>query len=225
MKHNRSKRCRITCIFCFTSFTSLCTIFNIWKRSQFNIRNIRMHYPDNIMTSKRRLKDVLKFLRRLFRVGFELRMKRIDCNIDAQCFEIVPFFQCAHELHERLRISERFPARSMRYATVGWVGLSVLRKMDAIRNDNKRLTVSIVTSMILLNKNDESSISSENKNDDNDDISVRDIRTLYCILMANKVRGKIIATEKITDYVERVIPNYLNIVTLITLYNFLSVWE
>jgi len=67
--------------------------------------------------------------------------------------------------------------------------------------------------MILLNKNDESdsSISSESENDDNDDICVRDIQTLYCILMVNKVRGKIIATEKITDYVERVIPNYLNI--------------
>jgi len=52
-------------------------------------------------------------------VGSELRMKRIDCNTDVQRFEIVPFFQCAHELHERLRISERFPARSMRYATLG----------------------------------------------------------------------------------------------------------
>jgi len=86
--------------------------------------------------------------------------------------------------------------------------------MNAVRNDNKRLTVSIVTSMILLNKNDESdsSISSENdENDDNDNICVRDIQTLYCILMANKVRGKIIVTEKITDYVEHVIPNYLNI--------------
>jgi len=66
--------------------------------------------------------------------------------------------------------------------------------------------------MILLNKNDESdsSISSESENDDNDDICVRDMQTLYCILMANKVRGKMIATEKITDYVERVIPNYSN---------------
>lgn len=66
--------------------------------------------------------------------------------------------------------------------------------------------------MILLNKNDESDslISSENANDDNDDICVRDMQTLYCILMTNKVRGKMIATEKITDYVERVIPNYSN---------------
>lgn len=54
----------------------------------------------------------------------------------------------------------------------------------------------------------DSSISSESKNDDNDDICVRDMQTLYCILMTNKVRGKMIATEKITDYVERVIPNY-----------------
>ncbi|XP_011169072.1 putative nuclease HARBI1 [Solenopsis invicta] len=83
--------------------------------------------------------------------------------------------------------------------------------MVAERNDNKRLTVSIITSMILLNNDEsDSSISSESENDDHHDICIRDMQILYSILMANKVRGKMIATEKITDYVERVIPNYSN---------------
>ena len=37
-------------------------------------------------------------------------------HTDVQCFEIVPFFQCAYNIHEALVNSERFPMQA-----VGWV--------------------------------------------------------------------------------------------------------
>ncbi|XP_018357392.1 PREDICTED: putative nuclease HARBI1 [Trachymyrmex cornetzi] len=84
-------------------------------------------------------------------------------------------------------------------------------KMDAERNIKKRFTVSMVTSLILdKNFESDSSQSSESEHE-NEDETLRDMQTLYCTLMGSKARGKMIATEKITDYVDRVIPNYSDI--------------
>ncbi|XP_018368346.1 PREDICTED: putative nuclease HARBI1 [Trachymyrmex cornetzi] len=83
--------------------------------------------------------------------------------------------------------------------------------MDAERNIKKRFTVSMVTSLILdKNFESDSSQSSESEHE-NEDETLRDMQTLYCTLMGSKARGKMIATEKITDYVDRVIPNYSDI--------------
>ncbi|XP_077262533.1 uncharacterized protein LOC143897598 [Temnothorax americanus] len=86
--------------------------------------------------------------------------------------------------------------------------------MDAVQNINKEIPV-IVISSILLKKNDESDSSessdSENKNEI-EDISLSDMQTLFFMLIASKSRGEKILLEKITDYVDRVIPNYTNII-------------
>ncbi|KYN27476.1 hypothetical protein ALC57_03131 [Trachymyrmex cornetzi] len=69
----------------------------------------------------------------------------------------------------------------------------------------------MVTSLILdKNFESDSSQSSESEHE-NEDETLRDMQTLYCTLMGSKARGKMIATEKITDYVDRVIPNYSDI--------------
>lgn len=82
--------------------------------------------------------------------------------------------------------------------------------MDAERNVKTLLTVSITS--LIFSKNDESDSSQSSENElEDEDISLRDMQTLYCILLGSKVRGKMIGTEKITDYVDRVIPNYSNI--------------
>lgn len=65
---------------------------------------------------------------------------------------------------------------------------------------------------MFLKKNNESDSSessdSENKNED---ISLNDMQTLFSILMSDKCREEIVI-EKITDYVDRVIPNYTNVI-------------
>lgn len=38
------------------------------------------------------------------------------------------------------------------------------------------------------------------------------MQTLFSLLIADKVRGEQIVVEKITDYVDRVIPNYTNVI-------------
>ncbi|GAB1865699.1 Nuclease harbi1 isoform x2 [Camponotus japonicus] len=63
-------------------------------------------------------------------------------------------------------------------------------------------------------KNDESdsSESSENEDDsenEDENISLNDLQTLFSLLIADKVRGEQIVVEKITDYVDRVIPNVI----------------
>ncbi|XP_018315087.1 uncharacterized protein [Mycetomoellerius zeteki] len=83
--------------------------------------------------------------------------------------------------------------------------------MDAIQNVNKRFPVIVISSLILLKKNDESSDnSSESSDSENEveDIFLSDMQTLFFLLMVDKSRGKQIGVEKITDYVDRVIPNY-----------------
>jgi len=66
-----------------------------------------------------------------------------------------------------------------------------------------------------LKKNDESD-SSESSDSENEDeietISLNDMQALFSILMAHKSRGEQIAVEKITNYVDRVIPNYTNVI-------------
>ncbi|TGZ46214.1 Nuclease harbi1 [Temnothorax longispinosus] len=87
--------------------------------------------------------------------------------------------------------------------------------MDAVQNVNKAIPVIVISSIILLNKNDESdnSESSDSENENKvEDISLSDMQTLFSMLIASKSRGEKIVVEKITDYVDRVIPNYTNII-------------
>lgn len=81
--------------------------------------------------------------------------------------------------------------------------------MDSVQNINKRIPIIVISSSIFFKKSDESSESSDSENE-NEDISLSDMQTLFSLLMASKSRGKNIAVEKITDYVDRVIPNYTN---------------
>ncbi|XP_029158019.1 putative nuclease HARBI1 [Nylanderia fulva] len=81
--------------------------------------------------------------------------------------------------------------------------------MDAVRYNNRISSATIISSLIFLNNESDSSESSDSEEDE---ISLSDMKTLYLILMIDKSRGEMIATEKITEYVDRVIPNYSNTV-------------
>ncbi|XP_029664802.1 putative nuclease HARBI1 isoform X1 [Formica exsecta] len=81
-----------------------------------------------------------------------------------------------------------------------------------MQNVNKPvIPVIAISSLLLLKKNDESD-SSESSDSENkvEDISLSDMQTIFFILMTDKSRGEKITLEKITDYVDRVIPNYMN---------------
>jgi len=108
---------------------------------------------------------------------------------------------------KRFSYSERLYAHSVRYNL----------KMDAMQNIKKRISVIAMFSLKFLIKNDESDSSESSKNEDdseNEDgnISLNDMQTLFSLLIADKVRGEQIVVEKITDYVDRVIPNYTNVI-------------
>jgi len=77
----------------------------------------------------------------------------------------------------------------------------------------KTIPVIVLSSLILLKKNDESD-SSESSDSENEieTISLNDMQALFSILMAHKSRGEQIAVEKITNYIDRVIPNYTNVI-------------
>ncbi|XP_029164272.1 uncharacterized protein LOC114935565 isoform X3 [Nylanderia fulva] len=84
-------------------------------------------------------------------------------------------------------------------------------------DQNKKRILVVVSSLMFLKKINESDSSessdSENENEDEDeDISLHDMQTLFSLLMAGKSRGEQIIVTKITDYVERVIPNYTNVI-------------
>jgi len=84
--------------------------------------------------------------------------------------------------------------------------------MDA-QDINKQ--ISVICSSIFLSKTDESdsSESSDTENEDEiEDVDFSDIQMLFSILMLGKSRGENIIVEKITDYVDRVIPNYTNVI-------------
>lgn len=84
--------------------------------------------------------------------------------------------------------------------------------MDAKQNIKKRIPIIIVSSLMFLKKNDESdSFEWSDSEDEVEDISLNDMQMLFSILMADKSRGEQIVIEKITDYVDRVIPNYNNV--------------
>lgn len=83
--------------------------------------------------------------------------------------------------------------------------------MDAIQNVKKRIPVFIISSFIFL-KNDESDSSESSENEEDENICLNDMQTLFAILMVNKSRGEHNPVEKIIDYVDRVIPNYTEIV-------------
>ena len=66
----------------------------------------------------------------------------------------------------------------------------------------------ILISLTIKNNNIESDSSeSSDSDDDSENISLKDCQILYSLLKLSKMRGKV-NTVKITDYVERVIPNY-----------------
>lgn len=60
------------------------------------------------------------------------------------------------------------------------------------------------------NNNDSDSCEFSDSDDDNEDISLKDCQILYSLLKLSTTRGKV--TVKITDYVERVIPNYSRLI-------------
>ncbi|XP_071635288.1 putative nuclease HARBI1 [Temnothorax longispinosus] len=80
---------------------------------------------------------------------------------------------------------------------------------DATMND----ALSTITSLLLINSNDNeisSSESSDSENEDKDEdiLFNSEMEILYTVLMVNETRGEMVFVEKLTDYVERVIPGY-----------------
>ncbi|XP_011859377.1 PREDICTED: uncharacterized protein LOC105556876 [Vollenhovia emeryi] len=127
-------------------------------------------------------------------------MKRIDCFTVAQHRKSFRFVNA----HEALLV----------FGTISCAvcALSTL-KMDAMQTINKRFPVIVISSVMVLKNESDSSESSDSENDDEiENISLNDMQTLFSILMADKSRGEQIAVEKITDYIDRVIPNYTNVI-------------
>jgi len=76
----------------------------------------------------------------------------------------------------------------------------------------------VVSSVIICNqmidvdgKEDETSSSSSNSEEDFSN-EESEVCTLYAILMVNETRGETSQMEKLTDYVERVVPGYSRII-------------
>lgn len=82
--------------------------------------------------------------------------------------------------------------------------------MDA----KKQISVIVAASLIFQNnESDNSSESSDSESEiENEHICINEMQTLYSMLMAERSREGQIVAEKITDYVDRVIPNYNNII-------------
>jgi len=67
----------------------------------------------------------------------------------------------------------------------------------------------VVIAACLLINNDDSSSNSSSKDKNKNIFSLNtELEILYLILMVQETRGEIIATEKLTDYVEQVISSY-----------------
>lgn len=62
--------------------------------------------------------------------------------------------------------------------------------MDVMQNVNEQVPIIVISSLIILNKNDESDDSSESSDSENEnkDISLSDMQTLFSILMASTWR-------------------------------------
>ncbi|XP_018309791.1 uncharacterized protein, partial [Mycetomoellerius zeteki] len=86
---------------------------------------------------------------------------------------------------------------------------------DEMSTDDVLYVVSstIICSLPLLDIDgkDETSSSSNSSVEDSSD-EENDMRTLYTILMVNETRGANHPIEKLTDYVERVVPGYSKII-------------
>lgn len=87
-----------------------------------------------------------------------------------------------------------------------------------MEDQNLRLSKSELVSVISVifcftNKEEDSCVSSSSNDENNefssDDEEEDDMATLYAILMVQNTRGVIIPSEKLSDYVERVVPGYL----------------
>ena len=81
--------------------------------------------------------------------------------------------------------------------------------MDAVTQHKISVIVPAISLLIFSNnESDDSSDDSSSDSENEVDISLNDKQTLFSILMASKLRGEKPTIEKITDYVDRVIPNY-----------------
>ncbi|XP_025161603.1 uncharacterized protein LOC112590103 [Harpegnathos saltator] len=85
--------------------------------------------------------------------------------------------------------------------------------MDTNQNINikNRIPIIVALSMFLKKNNESDSSESNDSENEDEDISLNDIQTLFSILMSDKCAEQIVI-EKITDYVDRVIPNYTNVI-------------
>jgi len=69
----------------------------------------------------------------------------------------------------------------------------------------------MITSFLLINNNNNetsSSESSESENEDEDTLFNLEFEILYTMLIIDETRGEMVFVEKLSDYVERVIPGY-----------------
>lgn len=84
--------------------------------------------------------------------------------------------------------------------------------MAAIIDDNKLLTFALLINTNYNRNINSSSESSDSDSDDEDELIVHsELELLYAILVTNETRGEMFA-EKLTGYVERVIPGYSRII-------------
>jgi len=84
-------------------------------------------------------------------------------------------------------------------------------KMDATMNNQKLANVLLLIYNYFNNEIISSSESSDSENEDEDIILNLELEILYAKLFVNETRGEVFV-EKLTNYVERVIPDYSRIV-------------
>ncbi|KYN02024.1 hypothetical protein ALC62_07137 [Cyphomyrmex costatus] len=70
----------------------------------------------------------------------------------------------------------------------------------------------IICSLLDIDGKDDGTSSSSNNNDEDSNDEENEMRILYTILMVNETRGETHPIEKLSDYVERVVPGYSKII-------------